>query len=370
MNLRSFIHAVAIVCACSAFAQPTTYRVEFPQAHYDVAGSQEFTTFVRINPVPAAGLFSYGLICTVEGSNGLTGIVAMTPPSALAFDGVVGAGTRGVTSLAGKYTGKGSVDILLPQKSNHSDPNLGNLAIAGLPGGNYTLTLGLYNTLGPTESVFVDGQSQSLDSQLILGGATLSVIDAPTGTITAFGSMRPDRQTGLLIQQYDVKNTGGIAAVFRILVKNLPAATKVWNSHGTFNGFPYVDLPSILAVGATTRITIEYRSQDRSTIPNPTFELVGATQTAITPDGVATNLKPRATLTGGNALLEFNSEIGMSYYIQYSGDLSIWKTALPKVDGTGNRVQWIDNGSPKTESHPSIVASRFYRILATKTSKP
>lgn len=368
MHVKSYIHALMILSVVAASAQSTSFRVEFPQAHYNVAGSQEFTTFVRINPVPAAGLFSYGLVCTVEGNNGLTGIVAMTPPPALVFDGIAGSGTRGVTSIAGKYTGKGSVDILLPQKSNHSDPNLGNLAIVGLPGGNYTLTLGLYNTLGPTESVFVDGQSRSLDSQLVLGSATLSVIDAASGTITAFGSMRPDRQTGLLIQQYDVKNTGGIASVFRILVKNLPTATKVWNSHGNFNGFPYIDLPSILAVGATTRITIEYRSQDRSTIPNPSFELVGATQTVINSDGVTTNLKPRATLSGGNSLLEFNSEIGKSYYIQYSGDLSIWKTAFPKVIGTGNRIQWIDNGSPKTESLPSSVSSRFYRILATQTA--
>ena len=334
-----------------------------------MAVAQEFSTFVRINPVPAAGLFSYGLFCTVQGSNGLTGIVAMTPPPALAFDGVLGAGSRGVTSIVGRYSGKGSVDILLPQKSNYPDSNLGSLSIAGLPGGDYSLSLGIYNTLGSTESVFVDGESRSLDSQLVLGSATLSVITAPTGTITAFGVMRADRQTGLLIQQYDVKNTGAMAAVFRILVKNLPPATQVWNSHGTINGFPYVDLPSILAVGATKIVTIEYRSQNRSTIPNPTFELVGATSAVIIPDGVITNLQPRATLAGGNALLEFNSEIGKSYYIQYSGDLSNWKTALPKVSGTGNRIQWIDNGSPKTESHPLTASSRFYRILATQTAK-
>ena len=366
MSFRSFTHALAVLCVPSALAQSTSHRVEFPQAHYDVAIGQEFSTYVRINPVPAAGLFSYGLICTVEGNNGLTGIVAMTPPPALAFDGVLGAGTRGVTSLLGKYSGKGSVDILLPQKSNYLDPNLGNLSIAGLPGGNYNLTLGVYNTLGLTESVFVDGESRSLDSQLVLGSAALTVVTAPSGTITPFGSMRADRQTGLLIQQYDVRNTGVISAVFRILIKNMPATTTVWNSHGLINGIPYIDLPSTLAVGATTRITIEYRSQNRTTIPNPTFELIGATPSVITPDGVVTNLKPRATLSGGNALLEFNSVVGEAYYIQYSSDLSTWKTALPKVNGTGNRVQWIDNGSPKTESHPLTVASRFYRILATQ----
>jgi hypothetical protein len=370
MNFRILYQAAALLCVPCAFAQSPTYRVEFPQAHYDVAALQEFTTPVRINPVPAAGLFSYGLVCSVEGSNGLTGIVAMTPLSTLAFDGVVGAGTRGVTSLSGKYTGKGSVDIQLPQKSNHTDPNLGTIAIAGLPAGNYTLSLGNYNTLGPTESVFVDGQSHSLDSQITFGSATLSVVASPVGTITAFGAMRLDRQTGLLIQQYDVKNTGAIAAVFRILIKNIPTTSKVWNAQGKINGVPYIDLPAVLAVGATTRITIEYFSQDRKTVPSPVFELIGASGTPVNPEGVTTTLKPRATLSGGNVLLEFNTETGKSYYIQYSSDLATWKTALPKVDGTGNRIQWIDNGSPKTESHPSAVSSRFYRILATTTAHP
>ncbi len=373
MNLRSFIHAMAMMCASQALAQSASYQVELPQGHYDVPASQEFTTLVRINPVPAAGLFSYGIICTVEGNNGLTGIVAITPPSALAFDGVAGAGMRGVSSLTGKYTGKGSVDILLPQKNNHADSILGNLAIAGLPVGSYTLSLGIYNTLGPTESVFVDGQSRSLDPQITFGTATLTVADAPivipTGTITAVGAMTADRQTGLLIQKYDVRNTGTVGAVFRILVKNIPATSRVWNAHGMVGGVPYIDLPSLLAPNATTRITIEYWSQDRRAVPKPTFELIAASGSVVIPEGVASALKPRAIMTGGNVLLEFNSEKGKSYYIQYSGDFTTWKTSLPKVDGTGNRIQWIDNGSPKTESHPSSTSSRFYRILATQTAK-
>lgn len=370
MNFRFLIQAVALLCVPPVLAQSPNYRVEFPQANYDVSALQEFTTSVRINPVPASGLFSYGLICTVEGNNGLAGIVTMVPVPDLGFDGIRGAGSRAVSAITGRYTGKGSVNIQLPQKTNHNDPILGTLAIAGLTPGTYVLGLASYNTLGPTESVFVDGQSRSLDSQLVFGSATLSIASSPVGTITPFGSMRLDRQTGLLLQQYDVKNTGAIATVFRILIKNLPSASKVWNSQGLLNGVPYVDLPSVLAVGATTRITIEYFSPDRATVPNPTFELVGATGTAVNPEGATTALKPRATLSGGNVLLEFNSATGKSYYIQYTTDLSNWKTALPKVDGTGNRIQWIDNGSPKTESHPSSVSRRFYRILETKTATP
>lgn len=372
MNLRTVIQMVVLLTAQAAMAQTSSYQVEFPQAHYEVSVGQEFMSPVRIDPLPASGLFSYGLICTVEGSSGLAGIVAMTPRSSLNFDGVVGAGSRGVTAGTGRFSGKGSVNIQLPGKDNHLDPILGSIAIAGLPLGDYTLRLATYNTLGPTESIFVNGQGEAIDSETTFGTASLSVKAVqvtPAGTITPVGAMTADRQTGLLLQKYDVKNTGAVAAVFRILIKNLPAGSVVWNSQGKFNGVPYIDLPSILAVGATTRITIEYYSKDRKTIPNPTFELVGASGTVTVPEGEVTNIKPRATLSGGNVLLEFNSEIGRSYYIQYTSDLTTWKTALPKVDGTGNRIQWIDNGSPKTESSPSNTSSRFYRILATQTAK-
>lgn len=370
MNSYSIMPLAALLCVCYAAAESLTHRVEFPKPHYDVPGLQEFQIPIRINPLPASGLFSYGLICTVEGNNGLTGIVTMAPLPDLVFDGIHGAGSRGVVAETGRFSGKGSVNMFRADKGNHLDTNIGELTVAGLPDGDYTLRLAPYNTLGPTESIFVDGQSRSLDPVLAFGSATVSVISVPTGTITAVGAMKVDRQTGLLIQQYDVKNTGRISAVFRILIKNMPSGSTVWNAHGKVNGVPYIDLPSVLAPGATTRITLEYRSADRTTIPKPTFELVGIAGTPINPEGATATLKPRATVSGGNVLLEFSSETGKSYYIQYSSDLASWKTALPKIEGTGNRVQWIDNGSPKTESHPSAVASRFYRILTTKIVQP
>jgi hypothetical protein len=369
MNFKSIMLLAALLPLWHASAGSVNYRIAFPQSHYDVPGLQEFQIPIRINPLPAAGLFSYGLITTVEGDNGLVGIVTMNPLADLAFDGVLGAGSRGVAAETGKFSSKGSVNVFLPDKANHLDPVLGNLSVAGLPDGNYTLRLAPYNTLGPTETIFVDGLNRSLDPQLEFGSATVAVISAPTGTITEVGAIRADRQTGLLIQQYDVKNTGRISAVFRVLIKNMPAGSTVWNAHGQAGGVPYIDLPALLAPGATTRITIEYRSQDRSTIPKPQFELIAAPASGFNPQGVATTLKPRATISGGDVLLEFDSETGISYYIQYSSDLIAWQTALPKVEGTGNRIQWVDNGSPKTASHPSTAGSRFYRILPVKPAR-
>jgi hypothetical protein len=355
-----------LLSSASAPGGELATRIEFPKTAYTILTGQEFQTTVGINPLPASGLFSYGLIITVEGNNGLIGITTMTPQPALTFDGVMGPGSRGVAAEAGRFSAKGSVNIFLPEKANHLESSLGTLTVAGLPEGTYTLRLATYNTLGPTESIFVDGQCRSLDPGLQFGTAALTVSGRPQGTITPFGAMTADRQTGLLTQQYDVKNTSSTAAAFRILIRNMPAGSQVWNAQGTVDGIPYIDLPQALAAGGTQRITIEYRSADRTTIPNPGFEIVSAGAPPATPAGLTLNLQPRATLSGGNVLLEFNSEAGKSYYIQYGTDPASWKTALPKVEGTGNRVQWIDNGPPKTDSLPSTSPTRFYRIVVSE----
>ena len=132
------IFFLTVLLLSQSRGQGATYQVGFPLNHYDVLSFQEFTVPVRISPLPATGLFSYGVACTVEGSNGLAGIVMLTPKSALGYDGVFGAGIRGVESGTGTFSGKGCVNIQLPGKGNHTDPALGNLSIAGLPEGTYT----------------------------------------------------------------------------------------------------------------------------------------------------------------------------------------------------------------------------------------
>ena len=68
-------------------------------------------------------------------------------------------------------------------------------------------------------------------------------------------------------------------------------------------------------------------------------------------------------LPGSSFLLEFSTVTGRVYYVQYRSNLVQWKTALPAIEGTGTRVQWIDNGLPKTESAPASTSRRFYRLI-------
>jgi hypothetical protein len=69
-------------------------------------------------------------------------------------------------------------------------------------------------------------------------------------------------------------------------------------------------------------------------------------------------------LLSGRFLIEFSAIPGARYAVQYSSDMQTWKTANPIITAPANRVQWYDDGPPKTESKPSDIGSRFYRVMA------
>jgi len=121
-------------------------------------------------------------------------------------------------------------------------------------------------------------------------------------------------------------------------------------------------------------ITFEYYVSDgqAASIGTPGYVTEFALDSTIqTPVGrrslVPVTYKP--VLTGG-VLLEFPTLTNFSYYIRYSDSLndfsaqdntnSVIRTARPAILGNGRKVQWLDNGLPRTESAPT---NRFYRVL-------
>jgi hypothetical protein len=62
-------------------------------------------------------------------------------------------------------------------------------------------------------------------------------------------------------------------------------------------------------------------------------------------------------------LLEFETIPCHWYRIQYSnGNLQQWYDSPVPIFATGTKTQFIDNGAPATDSHPSTKPSRFYRV--------
>jgi hypothetical protein len=62
-------------------------------------------------------------------------------------------------------------------------------------------------------------------------------------------------------------------------------------------------------------------------------------------------------------MLEFSTEPGRAYVVEYTGNLKDWKAAAPVLSGDGAKRQWIDSGQPKTDSPPGSEAMRFYRLI-------
>lgn len=46
-----------------------------------------------------------------------------------------------------------------------------------------------------------------------------------------------------------------------------------------------------------------------------------------------------------------------------------WTRVEPTVVANANRLQWTDNGPPKTVSHPSTVTNRYYRFVLISTAE-
>ncbi len=172
-------------------------------------------------------------------------------------------------------------------------------------------------------------------------------------------------QTGLFEEVVRILNPSPFTLnAVRVLVNNLAADLRVFNASGASNGVSYAQFNQPIPPGASGDLTIEYYSP-RSQVPNPTLTalVVGSSAPLVPGNVTVVPVTRQLRLASGDFLLEFNSLAGRIYFVQYSTDLKNWKLAWPSLTGTGNRVQWIDNGPPRTDRVSPTQPHRFYRVV-------
>lgn len=195
------------------------------------------------------------------------------------------------------------------------------------------------------------------------------------------GGLVLNRQTGYFEQSAQVLNLRPDAlADVLLIVTGLTNDTRgvpvsLASSVGPVGNPPH---PSVflgpMAAFAVRPLTLEYYVSDglASSVGTPGYVTEFALDSTLqTPVG-RRSLVPvtYSPVLNGGVLLEFPTLTNFSYYVRYSDSLndfsaqdntnSVIRTARPALKGNGRKVQWLDNGLPRTESTPT---NRFYRVL-------
>ena len=178
-----------------------------------------------------------------------------------------------------------------------------------------------------------------------------------------------DPQTGLLNQEVRLVNvsTSAVPSV-RLIVSGL--TNWLYNAVGTNDGGPFVVYANALNVNQSVDLVLEYFVPSRTpiSVDNSNYTAVAVPDiNPAAPGGTngAFSVSRTIMLSSGSVLIEFPSVPGASYTILYSTNADFANTlvAQPSIIAPADRVQWIDDGPPKTISPPASAASRFYRIL-------
>ena len=200
-------------------------------------------------------------------------------------------------------------------------------------------------------------------------GTNITVGSLVTGNLLATNAtpMTLNRQTGLMEQTVRLVNvsTNDVASA-RVIVSGL--TNRLYNAAGTNNGNPYVVYSAALAASQSVDLLLEYFAPAR--VP---FNVANSDYTAVATEAaiVSVTSVPGANITlvtnlgPAGILIEFEAITNRTYTIYYSSNASFTTPGMaqPSVVAPANRVQWIDNGPPKTSSHPTTESSRFYRVL-------
>jgi hypothetical protein len=243
--------------------------------------------------------------------------------------------------------------------------NIGaNAMMNGTIMANQTITMGSRATL--------DGRALARNGDVILDR---NVISLPTGgttndvplNVVVLTPISFDLQTGLFEQRVRVSNVGTGTNAFRgvaAFIRGLPGDVRVYNGLGSTSS-PLVTHDFPVASGQSVDFVIEYYRTNRQIFTQPVYSPTITIPGSSNPDGRIFSIDQAQLVQVNRMLIEFTAEAGKRYLVQYRDDVTsaAWRSAHPAVTAGANRVQWFDDGPPKTESPPGPVGNRFYRVV-------
>ncbi len=282
--------------------------------------------------------------------------------------GPVLVGTSTSLSFTVRNSGSANLNLTLPITIDGPDASLFTVTFPPttpvIPGGSTTFTV-RFTPVSPGVGVKIAALHLANDD-LDENPFDLTLTGIGTGAFVVTTSLvTQNPQTSLFEQTVRVTNSSSSTlAAIRLLIQGLPGDVQIHNASGT-NGssVPYVQHNFPLAALGTVDFLIEYYRVSRVPFPSPVFTVEVATVIPATAGGLMLTIGRDVQLASGRYLIDFFAVPGGHYAVQYSSDLVIWKTANPTITSPDDRVQWYDDGPPKTESLPGSIGTRFYRVI-------
>jgi hypothetical protein len=216
---------------------------------------------------------------------------------------------------------------------------------------------------------FSDGTEQDVVVPVIIYQPLLAATTNEGAYNATFGAPIFNPQTSLYEQKVSVQNnTPFDFTALRITATNLPAGVILRNASITNGGFAYIEYNLTVRSGSNVTLTLEYYNANRAGAVTPGLKLELLNSSRVIPpptNPVMTAVTARRGYAPDGRVrlyIEFPTIAGLTYYVQYRDAVGDpWKTSPVIIPGTGNRLNWLDEGAPNTDSPPT--AARFYRIV-------
>ena len=332
------------------------------------------------------------LVATTTVVAGLSDLaVGVTPPSGSLVQNdqltfrldVTNRGPNTATNvlLSGEFAAGATLRSISPSNSTFSATSTNfNFTLGTMASGAVT---SLFLTLEPTNSgafpfsaqvrAATFGDTNSANSTSILSLTIQPPITATLSTSFLVLTQQFNPQTGLMTQRIRLSNTGASAIpAARVMVAGLTnrgtsgIADRLMNAAGTNLGRPFILYSSSLNAGSSVDLTLEFFFPSRTPYTNLVLSAAAVPATTNTIVSTLQTINLRISNAVNQVWIEFQAVAGQRYTILY-GDTPTttnWNVVAPTIVAPGNRVQWLDDGPPKTPTVPlSGGTNRFYRVI-------